>query len=75
MPLTYKLTHKILLDLGFVMVRQRGSHEQRKCNNKTVTTPVHKEYAIKTAKSILQQIAHASSKDYNVLIDTYQIKL
>lgn len=75
MPLTYKQTKRMLLDMDFVLDRQRGSHAQWKLNNKIVTAPVHDEYPIKTAKSILQQIAHASGKEYASLIQDYNIKL
>lgn len=75
MPLSYKQTKRILLDIGFVLDRTKGSHEQWRYNNKLVTAPNHDEYAIKTAKSIIQQIALASNKKYEDIIYDYNIKL
>lgn len=75
MPLTYKLTKKILNDIGFILDRQTGSHQQRKINNKIATVPFHDEYNIKTAKSILNQIYIASWVDSKKLMSDYNIKL
>jgi predicted RNA binding protein YcfA (HicA-like mRNA interferase family) len=75
MPLTYKETKRILLDLGFVYDRQSGSHEQRKLNDKLATIAHHKEYPIKTAKSMLNQISFATNIPVKDLIQRYNIKL
>ena len=75
MPLTYKKTKRILWDYNFVLDRQRGSHQQRKLNNKISTVPVHKEFPVKTAKSVLSQIAEAAWVEYAELMKNYNIKL
>ncbi len=57
--LSGKQVCKILLDNGFVEVRQKGSHiiMQKKTENTTITVPVpnHSEIKIGTLQSIIRQ--------------------
>ena len=48
-------TIKILVKLGFVVVRQKGSHVFLQRGNDTVTVPLHNPLKKGTLKSILKQ--------------------
>jgi len=52
---------KVLSRLGYVLVRQRGSHAQLKCitpaGEHTITIPLHDEIATGTLNDILSKVA------------------
>lgn len=52
---------KVLSRLGYVLVRQRGSHAQLKCitpaGEHTITIPLHDEIAAGTLNDILSKVA------------------
>jgi len=58
-PYSYRVVIKVLSKLGFIVIRQRGSHIVLKGfykeKKRTVVVPKHKEIAIGTLKGILFQ--------------------
>lgn len=48
---------KVLNELGFIKISQKGSHVKLKnyCTNKVCIVPMHKEVARGTLKSVLEQ--------------------
>ncbi len=75
MPLTYKQVKKILDDLEFELSRSNWSHFRFEKRWFWLTVPFHKEFATKTAKSILNDISKISNCDYKDLVDKYKIKI
>ena len=74
MPLAYKTTKQILIDYGFVLDRQSGSHQIWKRWQAQVVIPFKKEYALGTGRSILKRIASLSQTDLSQLVQSYNIK-
>lgn len=75
MPLTYKQIKRILDDLWFELSRSNWSHFRFEKQWLWVTIPFHKEFATKTAKSMIKDIAKISENEYKDLIEKYKIKL
>lgn len=52
---------KVLSRLGYVLIRQGGSHDQLKCitpaGEHTITIPLHDEIAVGTLHDILSKVA------------------
>lgn len=64
---------RLILDLGFVKVRQKGSHAfYRHEDGRTTTIPHHsaKDLPRPLLRAILRQI-NLSVDDYNVIVDDY----
>ncbi len=75
MPLTYKQVQLILDDFDFILSRSNWSHFRYEKQWFWVTVPFHKEFATKTAKSILSDISKIWWVDYKQLIEKYNIKI
>lgn len=76
MPLSFKLTIKILKDFGYVFLRQCWSHKRfQKLWIHNITVPEHKELKPGTAKEILDTIAKQNNYTRKNLTEKYNIKL
>ena len=75
MPLTIKLLHSILIDFGYSIVSQKGSHIKYRKLNITILAPNHKELKPGTGSSILKDICNQNNISYDEIIKKYKIKL
>ncbi len=75
MPLTYITTKRLLLDQGFILDHQTGSHQVRKKEKAVVVVPHKSEFATGTGKSIIKRIAQIIYQDVHTIVKNYNIKL
>lgn len=57
---------KLLRQLGFSVVRQKGSHAVLRCGGRGCVVPLHKEVAIGTLRGALKQAGIAIDDFVNV---------
>lgn len=61
-PASGRAVQRLLEDLGFVFIRQRGSHAHFRFQDKgsSVTVPMHRDIGKKTLSGILDEVAFLS---------------